>query len=152
MNKLDQLELERWATTAWAIWNGRNRFYFEHVQVHPQIIFDGAIAFLDEYQRLMSANIQWEVESQCLNSLQVFKSIKVTQGQHRPTRYFAWELALLGALLHVASASPHVNFLVPVWIQIIVVSAFLFCSFFFLAQPTFVYFFMTVYRFTNFIF
>ena len=55
--KLDQLELERWATTAWAIWNARNRFYFEHVQVHPQIIFDGAIAFLAEYQRLMSANI-----------------------------------------------------------------------------------------------
>ena len=55
--KLDQLELERWATTAWAIWNARNRFYFEHVQVHPQIIFDGAIAFLNEYQRLMSANI-----------------------------------------------------------------------------------------------
>ena len=136
MNKLDQLELERWATTVWAIWNGRNRFYFEHVQVHPQIIFDGAIAFLDEYQRLMSANIQWEVESQCLNSLQVFKSIKVTQGQHRPTRYFAWELALLGALLHVASASPHVNFLVPVWIQIIVAYGF-FCSagFFFWFNP-----------------
>ena len=55
--KLDQLELERWATTAWVIWNARNIFYFEHVQVHPQIIFDGAIVFLAEYQRLMSANI-----------------------------------------------------------------------------------------------
>ena len=55
--KLDQLELERWATTAWAIWNARKRFYFEHVQVHPRIIFDGAITFLEEYQRLMSANV-----------------------------------------------------------------------------------------------
>lgn len=36
--KLDQPELERWATTAWAIWNARNRFYFEDVQVHPRLI------------------------------------------------------------------------------------------------------------------
>ena len=135
MNKLDQLELERWAATAWAIWNGKNRFYFEHVQVHPQIIFDGAIAFLDEYQRLMSANIQWEVESQCLNSLQVFKSFKVTQGQHRPTRYFAWELALLGALLHVASASPTSIFQSPFGFKLSWRMGFLFCGLFFLFSP-----------------
>ena len=30
--KLSKLDLERWATTAWAIWNARNRFYFEQVQ------------------------------------------------------------------------------------------------------------------------
>ena len=56
--KLDQPELERWETTAWALWNARNRFYFEHVQVHPRLIMDGARGLLDEYQRLTAAQLK----------------------------------------------------------------------------------------------
>ena len=50
--------LEKWATTAWAIWNARNRFYFEHVQVHPKVIFENAMCCLKEYQRLMQSQLQ----------------------------------------------------------------------------------------------
>ena len=50
--------LEKWATTAWAIWNARNRFYFEHVQVHPKVIFENAMCCLKEYQRLMESQLQ----------------------------------------------------------------------------------------------
>ncbi|KAK9989399.1 hypothetical protein SO802_029638 [Lithocarpus litseifolius] len=34
--KMDQHELESWAVTTWAIWNARNRLYFEHFQTHPK--------------------------------------------------------------------------------------------------------------------
>ena len=37
---------------SWAIWNARNKFYFERIQQHPKIILDVAIGFLEEYQRL----------------------------------------------------------------------------------------------------
>ena len=50
-------DLERWAATAWAIWNARNRYYFEQVQVHPRIIMEGATGLVDEYQRLMTAQV-----------------------------------------------------------------------------------------------
>ena len=33
MSKLDINELEVWAILAWAIWNARNKFYFERVQL-----------------------------------------------------------------------------------------------------------------------
>ena len=55
IDKLSQLELERWAVIAWAIWNTWNKFYFELIQTHPKSIFDGAIGFLQEYQRLVAA-------------------------------------------------------------------------------------------------
>ena len=49
---LDPLELEKWAVMAWAIWNARNKYYFEHVH-HPWLIMEGASGLLKEYQRLM---------------------------------------------------------------------------------------------------
>ena len=55
-DRLTQRDLEQWATTAWSIWNARNRFYFEHVQLQPKAIVDVACGLLEEYQRLM--NIQ----------------------------------------------------------------------------------------------
>ena len=54
---LDSCELERWAILAWSIWNARNKFYFEHKQVHPSLILDGAYGLLDEYQRLMQSRV-----------------------------------------------------------------------------------------------
>ena len=30
-SKLSKIELERWAVTAWAIWNARNKYYFEKI-------------------------------------------------------------------------------------------------------------------------
>lgn len=56
--KLSKLDLEKWATTAWAIWNARKRIYFEHVQVHPKVIFENAMCCLEEYQRLMESQVQ----------------------------------------------------------------------------------------------
>uniref|UniRef100_A0A7N2L9M5 Reverse transcriptase zinc-binding domain-containing protein n=1 Tax=Quercus lobata TaxID=97700 RepID=A0A7N2L9M5_QUELO len=51
--KLSQQELEKWAVTAWAIWNARNKFYFQHFQTHPNVISEMASGLLEEYQRLM---------------------------------------------------------------------------------------------------
>ena len=55
MDKLSQRELEIWAVMVWAIWNVRNKYYFEHIQTHPKSILDGALGFLQEYQRLVAA-------------------------------------------------------------------------------------------------
>ena len=55
IDRLSQQELEQWAVTTWAIWNARNKYYFEHIQTHPKSILDGAIGFLQEYQRLVAA-------------------------------------------------------------------------------------------------
>ena len=55
VDRLSTPELERWAVTSWAIWNARNKFYFERVQSHPKSILDGAIGFLQEYQKLVEA-------------------------------------------------------------------------------------------------
>ena len=54
-NRLDRSDIEVWAITAWALWNAKNKFYFERVQMHPKVIADGALALLTEYQRLMEA-------------------------------------------------------------------------------------------------
>ena len=53
--KLSKQELETWAVTAWAIWNARNKVYFEQFQPQPQIIWEGARGLLEEYQRFMEA-------------------------------------------------------------------------------------------------
>ena len=52
-DRLDHSDIEVWAITAWALWNARNKFYFEKVQLQPKVIADGALALLTEYQRLM---------------------------------------------------------------------------------------------------
>ena len=44
--KLSKLELERWTVTAWAIWNARNKFYFQQIQTHPRVILEGANGLL----------------------------------------------------------------------------------------------------------
>ena len=53
MDKLSQQELEGWAVTVWAIWNAQNKYYFEHIQIQPKSILDGALGFLQEYQHLV---------------------------------------------------------------------------------------------------
>ena len=55
VRRLSQVELERWATVSWALWNARNKFYFEQVQLHPRKILDGALGFLAEYQHFVAA-------------------------------------------------------------------------------------------------
>ena len=53
--KLSKQELETWAVIACSIWNARNKVYFEQFQPHPQIIWEGAIGLLEEYQNFMEA-------------------------------------------------------------------------------------------------
>ena len=55
VRRLSQVKLEKWASVAWAIWNARNKFYFEHIQLHPRTILDGAFGFLAEYQHFVAA-------------------------------------------------------------------------------------------------
>ena len=55
VRRLSQVELERWATVSWVLWNARNKFYFEQVQLHPRKILDGALGFLVEYQHFVTA-------------------------------------------------------------------------------------------------
>lgn len=55
--KLSPTKLEKWSIIAWMIWNARNRFYFEKVQLHLKVIFESATRLLEEYQRLNAA--QW---------------------------------------------------------------------------------------------
>ena len=43
---------QKWATTTWAIWNARNRAYFDKVQTQPQAILDGSIDLLNAYHTL----------------------------------------------------------------------------------------------------
>ena len=52
-SKLSKVELERWAVTAWAIWNARNKYYFEKTQHHLKQILDSAGGLIEEYQRLV---------------------------------------------------------------------------------------------------
>ena len=54
---LDSCELKRWAIPARSICNARNKFYFEHKQVHPSLILNGAYGLLDEYQRLIQSRV-----------------------------------------------------------------------------------------------
>ena len=54
-DKPTQQELERWAVTAWVIWNAQNKYYFEHVQTYPKSILNGALGSLLEYQHLIAA-------------------------------------------------------------------------------------------------
>ena len=55
--KLTKTELERWATTSWAICNARNgnKYYFEKVQVQPRSIMDHATGIQEDYQRLAAS-------------------------------------------------------------------------------------------------
>ena len=54
-DKLTMKELEQWATTSWAIWNARNRYYFEKVQRQPRTIMDHATGLLEDYQCLATS-------------------------------------------------------------------------------------------------
>jgi len=53
---LESLELDRWAITAWSIWNARNCYYFKHVQSQPRWIMENAVGLLNEYQNLVSVS------------------------------------------------------------------------------------------------
>ena len=54
MDKLTKKEMEHWAITSWAIWNTRNKFYFEDTQLRSKAILRGATSLLDDYQMLMA--------------------------------------------------------------------------------------------------
>ena len=54
-DKLDRSDIEVQAVMAQALWNARNKFYFEKVQLQPKAIADGALALLTKYQLLMEA-------------------------------------------------------------------------------------------------
>ena len=56
--RLEKKDLEVWASVSWAIWNARNKFYFDKVQTSPRTIMENAVGLLDEYQRLMTARRQ----------------------------------------------------------------------------------------------
>lgn len=45
-------ELEQWSIITWAIWNARNKAYFEKFQTQPQDILDGSLALLNAYHTL----------------------------------------------------------------------------------------------------
>ena len=53
--RLDHRDIEVSAITAWALWNARNKFYFENVQLQPKVIADGALALLTKYQKLLES-------------------------------------------------------------------------------------------------
>uniref|UniRef100_A0A7N2MR89 beta-galactosidase n=1 Tax=Quercus lobata TaxID=97700 RepID=A0A7N2MR89_QUELO len=53
--RISLVELEKWATIAWMIWQARNKVYFEKVQLHPKVIFESAHKWLEEYQCLNGA-------------------------------------------------------------------------------------------------
>ena len=52
---LEQEEMDRWAVMAWSIWNARNKYYFDHVQLQPRIIMERAYSVLTDYQSCMAA-------------------------------------------------------------------------------------------------
>ena len=54
---LEEADLDRWAVTAWSIWNARNKFYFDHVQLQPRIIMERATSVLVEYQTCMATSV-----------------------------------------------------------------------------------------------
>ena len=54
VDRLSVLDSDRWAVTSWAIWNVRNKYYFERIQTHPKSILNGALRFLQEYQNFMA--------------------------------------------------------------------------------------------------
>ena len=58
VNTLAVHDVEKWAATAWAIRNARNKYYFQWVQLHSRDILRGAHGFLQEYQRFIQAQQQ----------------------------------------------------------------------------------------------
>ena len=54
VNSTWKKELKQWAALSWAIWNARNKVYFENIQTQPQVILEGANAVLEAYQRVSS--------------------------------------------------------------------------------------------------
>ena len=48
-------DLDRWAVTAWSIWNARNKYYFDHGQLQPRVIMERANSVLTEYKTCMAA-------------------------------------------------------------------------------------------------
>jgi len=55
VDRLALHDLEKWAVTSWAIWNARNKYYFERIQIHPKEILNGVLGFLHEYLKCMAA-------------------------------------------------------------------------------------------------
>ena len=43
VEKLTRKELEQWAAISWAVWNARNKVYFEKVQLQPKVIVEGGV-------------------------------------------------------------------------------------------------------------
>lgn len=45
VDRLALHDLEKWAVTSWAIWNVRNNYYFERIQIHPKEFLNGGSRF-----------------------------------------------------------------------------------------------------------
>ena len=54
LERLPKDEMERWTTTAWAIWRAHNKFCFEDFQPRPETILREAMSILHEYQKLVT--------------------------------------------------------------------------------------------------
>ena len=52
VNKLEVHHVEKWAIIAWAIWNTRNKYYFEGIQLHPRDILRGGKRFLARISKI----------------------------------------------------------------------------------------------------
>ena len=75
ITRLNQQELESWAVIVWAVWNARNKFYFEKTQLQPRHIYDydGALGLLTDYQHLMAAQTTCEYSVLlCISLLHIF--------------------------------------------------------------------------------
>ena len=52
-DNLTKRELEQWTALSWALWNVRNKVYFEKVQAQPKTIVEGALLLLETYQQFV---------------------------------------------------------------------------------------------------
>ena len=52
-DNLTKRELEQWIALSWALWNVRNKVYFEKVQAQPKTIVEGALLLLETYQQVV---------------------------------------------------------------------------------------------------
>ena len=52
-DNLTKRELEQWTALSWALWNVRNKVYFEKVQAQPKTIVERALLLLETYQQVV---------------------------------------------------------------------------------------------------
>lgn len=75
VDRLALHDLEKWALTSWAIWNARNNYYFERIQIHQKEFLNGALGFLHGTRNAWQLNSTTETLSFLLEA-------QVVSGQH----------------------------------------------------------------------